>query len=422
MSESLSPWQAGELDIHHISTGRGESTFFILPDGTTMLIDAGEMDPTNPRTTGPRSTPARPSDKRLPYAWLVRYIQRVHPNPQAPTLDYAVLSHFHDDHLGMVHPLSPLAECGAYSLTGLVGVGDALPIGTLLDRGYPTYDYPMGLEDPRLLAWLEGSSKSQEEYGNQKRTIDNYRAFIAWQQDHQGMKAERFRAGSKAQIRLQHAPERYRGFEVRNVAVNGQVWTGQGEAVEKRIPPVAELRQQDILNENLYSTVMVMQYGRFRYYTGGDIAGNVDLGEPEWVDLETPVARVVGAVDVMKMNHHGNRSSSNAFFVSTLQPRVVTQNVWCSNHPGEDVLRRHVSRYLYPGDRDLFANDMSEANRAVIGPLVDRSYASMHGHTVLRVAEGGESYRVYAVEDQDESMRVTGTFGPYEAHTGSTEG
>ncbi|MDR0844026.1 MAG: twin-arginine translocation signal domain-containing protein, partial [Tannerella sp.] len=39
----LPDWQDGFLDIHHICTGRGESTFIIAPDGTTMLIDAGDL-------------------------------------------------------------------------------------------------------------------------------------------------------------------------------------------------------------------------------------------------------------------------------------------------------------------------------------------------------------------------------------------
>ena len=32
----LPPWQEGCLDIHAINSGRGECTFFILPDGTTL--------------------------------------------------------------------------------------------------------------------------------------------------------------------------------------------------------------------------------------------------------------------------------------------------------------------------------------------------------------------------------------------------
>jgi hypothetical protein len=55
-------WRPGELDIHFIQTGVGEQTFFIFPDGTTMLLDCGDfywekwVDHTIPR---------RPSPERL---------------------------------------------------------------------------------------------------------------------------------------------------------------------------------------------------------------------------------------------------------------------------------------------------------------------------------------------------------------------
>jgi len=38
-------WHEGEMDLHHIYTGRGESNFMIFPDGTSMLVDAGDYDP-----------------------------------------------------------------------------------------------------------------------------------------------------------------------------------------------------------------------------------------------------------------------------------------------------------------------------------------------------------------------------------------
>ena len=31
------------LDIHQISTGRGNAGLYIFPDGTTLLVDAGEL-------------------------------------------------------------------------------------------------------------------------------------------------------------------------------------------------------------------------------------------------------------------------------------------------------------------------------------------------------------------------------------------
>ena len=46
INQKLSPWTEGMLDLHHINTGRGDAAFHIFPDGTTMLLDAGELDPT----------------------------------------------------------------------------------------------------------------------------------------------------------------------------------------------------------------------------------------------------------------------------------------------------------------------------------------------------------------------------------------
>ena len=55
----LPPWQEGYLDIHSINSGRGESFFYIFPDGTTMLIDAAgsllkddPKPPTPPKPNG----------------------------------------------------------------------------------------------------------------------------------------------------------------------------------------------------------------------------------------------------------------------------------------------------------------------------------------------------------------------------------
>src|SRR5215210_1958807 len=48
-------WTAGTLDIHHINTGLGNAAFLMFPDGTTMLIDAG-----NGGNLPPRGTPPKP--------------------------------------------------------------------------------------------------------------------------------------------------------------------------------------------------------------------------------------------------------------------------------------------------------------------------------------------------------------------------
>ncbi|MBQ1336712.1 MAG: hypothetical protein IIY32_00195, partial [Thermoguttaceae bacterium] len=35
-------WQEGELDLHIIHTGAGDNAFHVFPDGTTVLLDAGD--------------------------------------------------------------------------------------------------------------------------------------------------------------------------------------------------------------------------------------------------------------------------------------------------------------------------------------------------------------------------------------------
>jgi hypothetical protein len=126
------------------------------------------------------------------------------------------------------------------------------------------------------------------------------------------------------------------------------------------------------------------------------------------------MARVVGAVEAAVVNHHGNRDSTNAAFVSALRPRLWIIPVWSADHPGHDVLDRMFSTRLYPGARDVLATNMIEANKIVIGPLLER-LASSQGHIVIRIASGGASYQVYILDDSSERYEVKRVLGPFTA-------
>ena len=39
VGSSLALWSEGYLDIHTISTGRGECILIIMPDGTSLVVD-----------------------------------------------------------------------------------------------------------------------------------------------------------------------------------------------------------------------------------------------------------------------------------------------------------------------------------------------------------------------------------------------
>jgi beta-lactamase superfamily II metal-dependent hydrolase len=385
VGEEIAPWQPGSLDIHQISTGRGNAGLTIFPDGTTLLVDAGEIA----RKT-PHHTPDRPDGARPASEWIVRYIRHALRHDAKPKLDYVLLTHFHEDHMGEAGAGMDVSPKGHYVLTGVTRVADEIPVDKLLDRGWPDYR-AMGV----------GSAK-----------MDNYIAFVKWQTSHNGLKVERFTPGRNDQIALRREPQKYPQFELRNVGVNGEIWTGSGTATEKRMPPLDAIPHKKWPDENVFSTSFRLTYGNFRFFNGGDMPG-IRPTSPAWHDIETPVAKVVGHVDAAILNHHGYVDAMNEFFVSTLRARVWTVSVWDQNHPTLGVWERLHSEKLYPGPRQVFATDVHPKARSIIKDI-DR-LASDRGHIVIRVSPGGRDYRVVIVDDRSESHRVAKTFGPYAA-------
>lgn len=402
-------WAEGYLDLHHINTGHGDAAFYIFPDGTTMLLDAGEMDPTNPRTNSPRNAKMHPNNSKPAHEWIVDYIKRFHPSGQAGVLDYAVLTHFHDDHFGGYYRDAKISKSGNYYLSGITGVGEHLPIQKLLDRAYPHYNYPVALKSDSIRQKAVKNPALMEEY----QAMINYWKFIEFQSKKNGMVVEQFKAGTKDQIVLKRKTDEFRTFKVQNIKSNGSIWTGQGNETREYFPELSS--GQYIPGENQLSLALRIDYGDFRYYTGGDCPGVADLGAPHWNDVETPMSAAIGAVDVAVMDHHGNRDAHNEFNIKTLKPRVWVQQTWSSDHPGHEVLRRITSTYLYPGPRDLFATNMLEANKLVIGPGLEHAYKSTDGHIVVRVLPGGATYYVFILNDENEKREIWSIHGPYQS-------
>jgi beta-lactamase superfamily II metal-dependent hydrolase len=365
--QPLPPWTPGTLDIHQINTGKGNSALFILPDGTSLLVDAGDGSHQPPRGTAPKPDASRPAGE-----WIARYARHMLRHDSAPAIDYAYLTHFHDDHMGAI-----------------TEVAKHIPFRALIDRGWPSYDYPAP-----------------------PRGLTAYRAF-AEAQSKAGVKVERLVPGRKDQLVLKRAPAQYPNFEIRNIAANGEIWTGVGTNTRQHFPPIATLQPTEHPSENMCSMAFRLSYGKFDFFSGGDMPGVRYEWAPVWNDVETPVAQVVGPVEAMILNHHGNRDSTNAFLLGALRPQVFLISVWTSNHPGEDVWHRLMNTRIYPGPRDVFATNMQEGNRLVIGPSLDQ-LKSAQGHIVIRVAPGGESFRVLILDDSAESFRITAAHGPYQ--------
>ena len=101
-NELLPGWQEGYLDIHHINNGRGDACFMVFPDGTTLLFDAGNLDKEKfEKKYAPlKASSPKPNDSLTEAQNIALYIKQVMPKEQKPRMDYALISHFHEDHYG----------------------------------------------------------------------------------------------------------------------------------------------------------------------------------------------------------------------------------------------------------------------------------------------------------------------------------
>lgn len=390
---TFTPWAPGNLDIHHISTGRGNATLVICPDGTVLLIDAGATSDSVKYAIAPK-----PDASRRPGEWVSRYVTRHIKAAGATGIDAFLVSHFHNDHIGGWMPELPRSARGDYLLSGITDVAEQVPIQKLIDRGYPDYSYP---------------PKSSYIADVQTRlTFENYKRYVDYRESH-GEVVERFRVGAGEQLALVHAPEKFPDFHVRNLAANGEVWTGSGQDTSARFPDIGTLKPNQYPTENMCSTAIRIQYGRFSYYTGGDLpfapVGWFD--PPAWCDIETAVAQAAGPVSVAVANHHGYIDSMSADCVRALRPRVFVVFAWDSAHPTIRPLYNMLSRALYDGDRDVFATAVKTENAIATRDLA--KLKSMNGHVVVRVPPGGETFTVEILDNSDESDRVLARHGPF---------
>lgn len=393
-------WEEGVLEIHHIHTGRGNAAFFIFPDATTMLVDAGDMSETHPRTLSHRNTSLKPNRSKTAPQWIVNYIEQFFPKGYKKQLDYALITHYHDDHFGETDSTRIFSKKGNYALTGIMEVGHLIPIQTLLDRGS---SFPISLKD--LIVQKRLSENDPYQMIN---TLNEYWKFSEYHGKQSGLKHQTLLPGSLNQINLTKNRNKYSNFSIRNIAVNGQIWTGENENY------FSLYKEGEYPGENPLSTCIKISYGSFDYFTGGDVSGINEFGDADFHSIESHIAPVIGPVDVATLNHHGNRDSQNTFYVRALRPRVWIGQTWSSDHPDNNVLRRILSEKLHPGERDVFSTAMLQPNKDVIGGLINR-YKSLQGHVVVRVYNEGDSYDVYILNADSGKREVIAKYGPYES-------
>lgn len=386
LGKTLPDWEEGYLDIHAINTGRGESTLLIFPDGTTMLIDAaGSLISTTDDIPPP---PQKPNNNVSPGLAITNYTRHFI-RAASDKINYLMLSHFDPDHMGGYSTNLPLDPTGSFRMGGITEVGAKIDFGKIIDRGYPDYNFPTNMTSNTRMA--------------------NYIQFINWAKTHRGATAERFDVGKNDQIVLEENPSKYPDFEVRNICSNGVVWTGTGTGSVNTLPSGAEVAAVDG-SENIFSIGFVLSYGKFDYFTAGDLQYNGRTAHP-WKDIEAPVAIVVPAVDVMKANHHATSNCNGTAILSSLRPQTVIVHPWRDVHPNTETISR---MFTANNSAQIFTTNMTEANKPRLGANLNRLKA-VQGHIVVRVSPGGDEYYVYVLDDSNQDYKVTGVFGPYQS-------
>lgn len=390
IGEPLSPWRPGTMEFHHIYTGHAESIFHIFPDGTSLLIDAGQLD----RIGYELKSVTLPDESRGPGEYIARYIRRV--NPHGDEVDYMMISHFHTDHMGSckVHRGKTEGRGEDYFLSGMSQVGETIRFKKGFDRGFPDYCLPFPVKDP---------------------DTENYRRFVRWKMKTDGLEMEPFEVGRLDQIALRRDPEPYRGsFHIRNLCGNGLVWTGREGETDSSFFDLA--RERGSASENPLSLGLRIDYGPFRYYTAGDFNESFTGLDGKERNLEEMVAPVCGRVDVCKSNHHSYIGSMRAEFLRVLRPQVFVTDLWDLLHIQPSTMERMTDRSIYPDARIVCPTFFPLMKKQEFDGAPWRSgVAEDCGHVVIRVYEGGARFRVYYLTAHDESMRVKAVYGPFDA-------
>jgi beta-lactamase superfamily II metal-dependent hydrolase len=234
---------AGKLRVYFIDVEGGQSTLFVTPAGKSLLIDTGWPD-----------NNFRDAD-RIVAAAKSAGISRI---------DYVLITHYHDDHVG-----------------GVPQLVQRIPVGTFFVHG-PNRELDKATE----------------------------RGYVAFQKVLTDTKGKEIVAKPGDRLPVQ-------GMDVTVISSDGKViqtplpGAGQPNAFCKQ----SEIRPPD-QTENARSLGVLIRFGDLKI---------LDLGDLTWDkerDLMCPNNRL-GKVDVLVVSHHGWYQSSSPALIDAIHPRVA---------------------------------------------------------------------------------------------------
>lgn len=340
--------------------------FYIFPDGTTMMVDAGDLYGHNTAESEYKNAPTRPSADALPWQTQAAYVRSFLPSGHS-ALDYFLATHYHIDHMGKFGDGRTTHPQGGYKLAGVTALYSRVRFNKLLDRSYPDYGP-----------------------GEESDLIQNYSQFVAYNTANSGLQVERFDVGSNSQIVQLYNPSAYPSFQIRNYAGSGLVWNGSS---------VVDKTNLD-LTENGMSCAFLLSYGNFDFFTSGDLNNQ---------NICSTIATAIGKhIEAMKAHHHMYNEASYRKEAERYTPDVVvTQSFYeRTEQPQQSLIQS------YSGTQDMFFTGIP-ASLVSEYPEVYGACKCTEGHVVIRVSPGGNEFYVYVLDDTDYAYRIKAIHGPY---------